>query len=220
MDKFTNIYGRIYIFRNMVNGKVYIGQTVSSLRRKFNSYTAPSSMRRRHVPPILFRAISKYGADSFEIDELAVASSKEQLNALEILWISALRSSNPKYGYNIDPGGMGGRVVLTAEGYEKLHAPKSKEHRHKLSEGRKAMGALAVAHLNTPEIQKRKSEKLTGRIFSTETIRRMCAAAPIRTHRRWHVNRGIVSPNCEFCTALLNSPVDIAKRSDAGKGDE
>lgn len=58
--------------------------------------------------------------------------------------------------------------------------PKSEEHRAKLSAAAKKRG---TAHLNTPEIQARKSQKLKGRVFSEETRRKMSEAQRARNAR-------------------------------------
>jgi group I intron endonuclease len=53
----------------------------------------------------LARAIRKYGEESFTLEILSSASSPEELNKLETLWIVVLNSINPEFGYNMTFGG-------------------------------------------------------------------------------------------------------------------
>ena len=87
----------------------------------------------------LHRAIAKYGADSFIVEEIDQAESIEELRAREIFHISRLRTMAPN-GYNLTIGGEG-LLAPTAEIRQKLSKAKkgrpghsiSKETRRKIS---------------------------------------------------------------------------------------
>lgn len=89
----------VYKTTNLVNGKIYIGQDVSNKLWYFG------------LGILLLRAIKKYGKDKFKKEILEVCNSKEELNKREIYWISALKSTDPKIGYNLSEGGTGGDLL-------------------------------------------------------------------------------------------------------------
>ena len=97
-------YGVIYLIRNKVNNKVYIGQTTGN----FNSRYKGNLYKNTHNPHIK-NAIDKYGLDKFYIDEaFDVAYSKEELDKLEDMYIKLWRSCDSRYGYNKMFGGSCG----------------------------------------------------------------------------------------------------------------
>lgn len=88
----------IYIIRNDINNKVYIGQAKDSNER-FISHCKKSSA---NGTSIIDKAIQKHGASHFwyEILEPQI----ENYNERERYWISKYNSITPN-GYNIQPGG-------------------------------------------------------------------------------------------------------------------
>ena len=93
--------GSIYIIKNSVNTKVYIGQTTVDIRRRYLNHL---SAARRGKDYIIGKAIRKYGADNFYI-ELLEECPIEQLNEREKYYIKKYKSTNNKFGYNISIGG-------------------------------------------------------------------------------------------------------------------
>lgn len=101
--------GIIYLARNTVNNKIYIGQTTSSLNRRRSNHFAAS---RNESDRLYFhKAIRKYGEDAFDwsVLEAVYANSKEELesalNEKEIQYISIYNSNNCNAGYNLTSGG-------------------------------------------------------------------------------------------------------------------
>lgn len=94
-------YGRIYIIRNKINDKVYIGQTKVSLKLRFQNHL---SAARRGKDYVIGKAIRKYGEDKFYI-ELLEECTIEELNNREKYWITFFNSTDNKFGYNISTGG-------------------------------------------------------------------------------------------------------------------
>ena len=92
--------GTIYVHVCKVNGKCYVGQTTNvQARWKPGSY----GFCRRFK-----RAIAKYGWDNFDhIILLQKDMDKEEMDYCEQAWISFLKTTDPKYGYNITAGGGG-----------------------------------------------------------------------------------------------------------------
>lgn len=92
------MYGYIYKTTNLVNGKIYIGQ---HKKDKFDNNYIGSGI-------YLTRAINKYGFENFFCEIIDKCSSQNELNEKEIYWIEYYNSRNPKIGYNLHKGGLGG----------------------------------------------------------------------------------------------------------------
>lgn len=106
--------GSIYITTNVINHKVYIGQTKKSIDiRKGEHIRNANNSNRSEFNTRFYRAIRKYGAVAFEFKELITlkASSKENLqyllDTLEVFYIKQYAAINPETGYNTLPGGRG-----------------------------------------------------------------------------------------------------------------
>lgn len=111
-------YGIIYKIENMINHKVYIGQTSQErgfkdryckkgqgIERVYNSYLYEQK-HNRYYNVHLFKAIEKYGFDAFVIDEIFdVALTEYELNEKEIFYIEKFDSF--RNGYNSTLGGDG-----------------------------------------------------------------------------------------------------------------
>lgn len=102
------ILGSIYMIRNKLNGKMYVGQTLGPLKRRFTAHYAPSSKL------TVDKAIRKYGRECFEIKVLARSNNVEELNRLEIEFIKKFDSV--KKGYNEH---LGGRNAIVGESTRK-----------------------------------------------------------------------------------------------------
>lgn len=98
-------YGIIYKITNKINNKVYIGQTINTLKQRFKGHIYKKGCVYLH------NAIVKYGVNNFSIEELEKVERK-YLNEREIYWISFYKSNKKEYGYNILSGGNNGRKGL------------------------------------------------------------------------------------------------------------
>lgn len=112
--------GIIYCFTNNVNGKKYIGQSISKGNARYNnhksSYKNPDDCE--YESP-LHRAFRKHGFENFTYEILAQdIESIDLLNQLEIQYIQQYNCQIPN-GYNIEPGG------------KNCAKPKTIEHRKK-----------------------------------------------------------------------------------------
>lgn len=94
----------IYKITNLINGKLYIGQTTRSIEERFKQHLKPSNRC-----TILKEAIKKYGRENFKI-ELIEICKKEDLDIKEIFWIKELNTISPN-GYNIVGGGNKGPIM-------------------------------------------------------------------------------------------------------------
>lgn len=91
----------VYLITNLVNSKIYVGQTTRSLEERMLEHFK-YHVRYRSA---LAAAIKKYGADNFRVDVLQEASSVEELNKMEEEWIEKLGAMGPG-GYNLKSGGL------------------------------------------------------------------------------------------------------------------
>lgn len=104
--------GKIYIIRNDINNKVYIGQTTMTVQQRFRSHL--SSKPEQHYYQMILCAIRKYGKEHFHVETLVEGiETREELDALEEKYIAEYNSMKPN-GYNLCPGGTRWRNPKTA----------------------------------------------------------------------------------------------------------
>ena len=87
-----------YVLKNIINGKMYVGQSVDLDRRVGH--------HKRRTDSFIDRAINKYGWDNFEKHIFYVP--EKLLDYFEIEMIKKLNTLEPN-GYNIKEGGANGR---------------------------------------------------------------------------------------------------------------
>jgi len=88
----------IYLIKNKLNNKVYIGQSISILERK-NSHFKKLENNKHHSFHFQ-RSFNKYGKENFEFQILTICNESE-LNTLEEKYINEYKSDNREFGYNI-----------------------------------------------------------------------------------------------------------------------
>lgn len=93
----------IYIIRNTINDKVYIGQTKLSLKERFTRHVSDSKRNEKKWHRPLYSAMRKYGEDKFYI-ELIEDCDSDLADIKEIYWIKQYNSNNEN-GYNATIGG-------------------------------------------------------------------------------------------------------------------
>lgn len=109
--------GLIYIIKNTVNNKVYVGQTTTNLNTRFSQHTKKSTVSNRFYK--LHNAIRKYGKDKFYIEPLETNIPIEQLNEREIYYIEKFNSY--KNGYNTTKGGDGRTINANYDEQQIIH---------------------------------------------------------------------------------------------------
>ena len=134
-------YGIIYKITNTVNDKIYIGQTITSLKSRWQSHVSSAKCNK---PWVICSAIRKYGEENFKIEQIDIAHSKVELDDLEIKYIKDL---TPHYNMCAGGGGLG--------------SP-SNEVRKKISDKLKG-------RVFTKERSEKQSIRQLGRVLSDET---------------------------------------------------
>ena len=91
----------IYKHTNLVNGKVYIGQTYQDPVKRWGNGINAYQHNKHFVS-----AIKKYGWDNFSHEILLSGLTKEEMEYWEDYYIEFYDSRNPNKGYNIMKGGL------------------------------------------------------------------------------------------------------------------
>lgn len=91
-------YGSIYLIRNLVTEKLYIGQTTNNVSDRFKDHC--TEKRNRHIS----NSIQTYGKHNFEYIELYVSFSLKDLNEKEVFFVKHFNTMYPN-GYNHRAGG-------------------------------------------------------------------------------------------------------------------
>lgn len=162
-------YGIIYCATNKVNGKRYIGQTISTLQRRWSAHCLLSSNCTS-----VAGAIQKHGRDSFDIAQIDSAKTLEELDKKELFYISFFGTDRPGTGYNIRPGGNSSRQ---AESSKKLMS--EAKLGFKMPEGTKVKISLALKGVaKTAEHGANVSLAKKGKKCSAEHIKNMSKPRP------------------------------------------
>src|SRR5690606_26110393 len=92
----------IYIIKNNINNKVYIGSTLKSINFRFKTHIKLLN-NSKHENPLLQNAWNKYGVKNFtfEVIEKFENITIDELLLLEQQYISKFNSIDKNFGYNI-----------------------------------------------------------------------------------------------------------------------
>ena len=177
-----DVYGIIYLVKNKVNGKCYIGQTYkkNGFKDRYGvkcNQSLVEGFYKAHKnnnssSDIILKDMEKYGLDAFEVNEcIDYAFSKTELDIKEKTYISIYKSMisnsyNNYYvgGYNKTSGGSGTKDYKWSE-----------ESKQKLKEIKNTPEALersreaAKKENLSPETLKQRSESLKGHCISDDT---------------------------------------------------
>lgn len=131
---------KIYKTTNLINNKIYIGQTI----RKRKDYIGSGLY--------LTRAIKKYGKQNFKCEIIIEGTFNNLLlDELEKHYIRLYNSTDKNIGYNIDNGGNSNKEL-------------SNESRNKMSESAKNRRRLPLSE----ETKRKIGDKARGRKFGKE----------------------------------------------------
>lgn len=135
------MYGYIYITKNNINGKQYIGQHKS---QEFDTTYIGSGIA-------LKKAIDKYGKENFTCTLVCECLDRNELNAKEKEYIHKFNAVNSDMFYNIASGGEGG-VLRTG--------PLSEETKLKISKSN-------TGKIRSAEQRKKQSDFMKGNNFNS-----------------------------------------------------
>ena len=109
----------IYTITNLVNGKMYVGQTIQTNPRM--RWYAHCDMARKNKKSYLYDSMRKYGIDQFEWKIVDSASTINELNALETAWANKLKSQGIVLYNNRETGGNKKHSPESIEKMRKVH---------------------------------------------------------------------------------------------------
>ena len=92
--------GFIYIIRNTVNDKVYIGQTRVTVEQRWREHLRHA----QYGDQLINRAMKKHGIDKFYIETLEICDI-DSLDEREMYYIDLYDSTDKSKGYNVSIGG-------------------------------------------------------------------------------------------------------------------
>jgi group I intron endonuclease len=150
----------VYVLENKYNNKLYVGQTIQNVKDRWSNHKKDS----KRLDYVLYRAIRKYGIESFHIKSQMAVNSKEEMNELETFLISELNTFTPN-GYNMTAGGEGqSGVICSEEKKQKI----SNSLKGKMSGENNPRYGVKVSE----ETKQKISKKGKGKFVSEETRRK------------------------------------------------
>lgn len=94
--------GKIYVIKNKETGKLYIGQTIQDVDKRFKQHLRLCKTNKYQY---IYKAISKYGSSAFSYEVLEQGiTDYDTLNEREEYYINKFNTIVPN-GYNLCPGG-------------------------------------------------------------------------------------------------------------------
>lgn len=173
-NKYMLLYGEdsnmtmcIYTITNLLNGKVYVGQSRNTVSSRWYKHIRGDGSK---CASVIHKAIVKHGAENFKFSVIDFCETIEQMDYKEKYHIKTLNTMSPN-GYNITSGGGHGFVY-------------TKEHRARLSESAKNKdkevfkkhSEFMKKRMGTPEMKAHMSEIAkkthTGRKQRAEQVER------------------------------------------------
>lgn len=133
----NEIIGTIYCFVNMLNGKVYVGQTYTKYYERFGHHYCDTFGKKDDL--YFHKAIRKYGWSNFnkyiiwqsnqcyEKDEDSIKKIIAMLNIKETEFITFFNSNNSEFGYNLTSGGRLNTIFSEHINPKEFKIPKEKK---------------------------------------------------------------------------------------------
>jgi len=150
--------GCVYLARNIVNGKCYIGKTVGALEQRKCVHLCQA---KKYLYNSNFHsALRKYGFENFVWMKIYESENDEKLVEKEIYFIKKYKTKSP-HGYNLTNGGDG------LSGHN--HTEKSKKKMSNSSMGNQN----AVGSIRSKEYLRKQSESHKGVHHTKETKEKM-----------------------------------------------
>ncbi len=191
----------VYKITNILNNKIYIGQSMSPTKRwKRHTYLSQSKIKSNQY---IHRAMNKYGVYNFIFDIVKECNSKDEVNQVEFDLINEYKTRDKNFGYNIKPGGY-------------------KRGGWKHSEETKAKQKTNWKNIHTPESIIKATESRRGYSHSKETKKKMSEAGKNNLHNG-NYKKGRSRPeeetNKSMITAAKNYGSKVCNATDCYRAD-
>ena len=173
-------------YHTFPNGKMYFGQTCLNVERRWRNKGEGYKKQQ-----IMWNAIQKYGWDNIDHRIISTGLDKDEADFQEMFYISAYRTNEREFGYNITYGGDGCVFYnITDETKKKISEAKkgkkmkpfSDEHKRKLSEANKGKKLSEETKIKLSEAKK-------GKKHSEETKKKMSEAKKGKKHSEESINK-------------------------------
>jgi group I intron endonuclease len=190
----------IYLIKNIVNNKIYIGSAVD-ISNRWRRHKR-ELRKGKHHNILLLRAWCKYGEQSFTFEILEEVSNSDHLLAYEQVYLDYYKSYEEDKGYNIcKVAGSPFGTKLSEETRRKISEANkghivSEETKKKIGEansGRKLteehkdkIRKINIGKKHTEETKRKMSEAGKGKTFSEETRRKLSEAGKDKTFSEEH----------------------------------
>ena len=158
----------IYKWTNILNNKIYIGQSTNVIRRKTEHlYTLRNN---KHNNPYLQNEFNKYGEHNFKFEVIEECEEVE-LNAKEQYYINLYNTLNRKYGYNLkkNDGSTTRHSEETKRKMSLSHLGKSKSYETRLRMS-KAFKGRKLSEQHKIKLSKNRKGKAMGEKNSQSII--------------------------------------------------
>ena len=138
----------IYKITNILNNKVYIGQTIRPVEQRFKRHINDAINNKLNTH--FANAIRKYGKENFTIEIIDSADKQWVLDNLEQYWIIYYNSTDPNYGYNESYAGCkcGGNTYISKT-EDEMNVIKDKIRQTKLGSNNPHSRAVKCFNVNT-----------------------------------------------------------------------
>lgn len=148
----------IYKITNLINGKIYIGQSVNIKNRISTHKGFPTSN-------YMYNDMKEFGLENFTFETIIVCSP-EHLNLYEKLCIDHYNCVHP-YGYNLTKGGNE-QIEFSEETIEKIRKSSTGRKRDNYLKGihNPNYGKRSTGKIDRPKLNK-KIEDVTGRVWDS-----------------------------------------------------
>ena len=158
---------KLYVYQNQVNGKVYIGQTTTTLEERAGKNGIKYKKCAR-----FFSAIKHHGWHNFFPYVIAISETVEEMNELEKHAIANARETfGEKNVYNLDSGGL--NKTISDETRRKMRKPRSEEHKKAIALAKTGTHHSEETKLKLSEANTGENHPMFGKKHTEEAKRKM-----------------------------------------------
>lgn len=193
----------VYLIRNKVNGKGYVGSGAYSIRERW--YIHVTELRKQvHCNIYLQRAWNKHGEGNFVLEVLELCEP-ERCVEREQHWMDKLGTANPKKGYNRNPKAGSMLGFKHSEKSKQLISSKGKGRRHSEDAKARISAKMKIIMLGNKHFQ--------GKVHTEETKEKIAAAARKQWENEEH-RKTVSAKVSATLTGRRLSAESLAKRTE------
>ncbi len=196
--------GLIYLAKNKINGKVYIGQTIKTLDARKKGHINGSKTSSNGM--MFLNALRKYGEGNFEWSILEENIPKEILDDREKFYIASYDSTNKINGYNICSGGNSCNATpafCESIRKSKLNAGLRKDNKSGFKGVYKSHGRRWIAEINKKKIGAFESPIDAAKAYD-ETVLQMFGEGNVSTNKSLGLLDNVDIENIELTSYKIN----------------